>query len=188
MNTDADVLAIGPMLPAFRVEQIRLGFEEAGFSERQFDLPGLTVLLHRHVAPGFAGVNRAAGVRGDDFAPERCGATEIGAEQGAPAVAPAAVVERETDAVADETHEAFAGRGFHEGNGLRHFSVPVVCRMTLRFRRWWRKAMPQVPLAAGQAEVALLHFGLELGHGATACEAFWGVLARIVANLTGRFN
>jgi hypothetical protein len=48
--------------------------------------------------------------------------------------------------------------------------------------------MPQVPLAAGQAEVALLHFGLELGHGATACEAFWGVLARIVANLTGRFN
>jgi hypothetical protein len=35
-------------------------------------------------------------------------------------------VERETDAVADETHEAFAGRGFHDWNGLRHFSVPVV--------------------------------------------------------------
>jgi len=136
MNTDADIRTIGPMLPAFRVEQIRLGFEEAGFNERQFDLPGIAVLLHRHVAPGFAGENRAAGVRGDDFAPECCGAAEIGAEQSAPAVAPAAVVERETDAVADETHEAFAGRGFHEGNGLRHFPVPVVCRMTLRFRRW----------------------------------------------------
>src|ERR1035438_253781 len=52
MNTDADVRAIGPMLPAFRVEQIRLGFEEAGFSERQFDLPGIAVLLYRRAAPG----------------------------------------------------------------------------------------------------------------------------------------
>ncbi len=156
MNTDADVRSIGPMLPAFRVEQIRLGFEEAGFSERQFDLPGLAVLLHRRVAPGSAGVAQPAGVRGDDFAPERRGAAEIGAEQGAPAIAPAAVVERETDAVADETHEAFAGRGFHDGNGLRHFPVPVVCRMTLRFRRWWRKAMPQVHLVV-QEEVALSH-------------------------------
>src|ERR1035441_7720617 len=111
MNTDADVLAIGPMLPAFRVEQIRLGLEEAGFSERQFDLPGIAVLLHRHVAPGFAGVTRAAGVRGDDFAPERRAATEIGAEQSAPAVAPAARSEEHTS----------------ELQSLRH----LVCRLLL---------------------------------------------------------
>jgi hypothetical protein len=74
-------------------------------------------------------------VGGDDFTPERGGATKVGAEQGAPTAAPAAIVEGKTDAVADETHEAFADGGFHDGNGLRHFPVPVLCRMTLRFRR-----------------------------------------------------
>ena len=48
-------------------------------------------------------------------------AAEIGAEQRAPARRPAAVAQREANAVADETHEAFAGRGVHDGSGLRHF-------------------------------------------------------------------
>jgi hypothetical protein len=70
----------------------------------------------------------------------------------------AAVTQRKTDAIADKTHEAFAGRGVHDGCRLRHFFVPAVGRMALRFRRRRRKAMLQVPLAAGQAEVALLPF------------------------------
>jgi hypothetical protein len=72
-------------------------------------------------------------------------------------------VERETDAVTDETHEAFAGRGFHDGNGLWHNPVPVVCRMALKFRRRRRKAMPQVPLIAGQTGVTLLPFNAKIG-------------------------
>ena len=114
MDADADVRAVGPMLPAFGVEQIRLGFEEAGFGERQFDLPDVAAFLHGHVAPGRAGVDRAAGMRGNDFAPEGGGATEIGAEQRARAIAPAIVTQREADVVADEVHQALAGRRFHD--------------------------------------------------------------------------
>jgi hypothetical protein len=121
MDADAGVRALGPMLPAFWVEQIRLGFEEAGFGQWQFDLPGVAIFLHRHVAPGGAGVDRTTGVGGDDFAPESGGATEIGAEQRPPAVAPAAVTQRETHVVADKARQALAGHRFHDGFCLRHF-------------------------------------------------------------------
>ena len=111
MDTDAGVRAFGPMLPAFGVEQIRLGFEEAGFGQRQFDLPGVAIFLHRHIAPGGAGGDRTAGMGGNDFAPEGGGAAEIGAEQRPPAVAPAAVAQRETHVVADKARQALAGAG-----------------------------------------------------------------------------
>ena len=62
-------------------------------------------------------------MRGNDFAAKRGAAAEIGAEQPAPAVGRVirpglalgrpAVAQGETDAVADETHEAFTGRGCH---------------------------------------------------------------------------
>jgi len=58
---------------------------------------------------------------GDDFPPQRGRAAEIGAEQRPPARLPAAVAQRNTDAIADKTHETFAGRGFHDGSGLRHY-------------------------------------------------------------------
>ena len=115
--------AVRPVLPVFFVEQISLGLETADFGEWQFDFPRAAVFLHRHVAPGGAGGSGAAGVGGDDFAAAGGGAAEVGAEQRAPAGAPAAGAERETDAVADEAQEAFAGRGFHDGRGLRHFLV-----------------------------------------------------------------
>ena len=121
MHADADVRAIGPMLPAFGIEQIRLGLEVTGFGQRQFNLPAVAGFLHRQIAPRSARGNGAAGVGGDDFPPQRGRAPEVGAEQRAPARLPAAVAQLKTDAIADETHEAFAGGRVHNWNGLRHF-------------------------------------------------------------------
>jgi len=145
MNTKSGVRAFGPVLPALGVEQIRLGFEKAGFGQGQFDLPEAAVSLHRYIAPGGAGVDRAAGVRGDDFTPEGGGAAEIGAEQRPPAVAPVAVAQREAHAVADKADQAPAGCRFHDGFCLRHFNAGPEGRLALRFRRPRRKAMLQVP-------------------------------------------
>ena len=84
MNTNADVWTFRPMLPAFFVKQIGLGFEETNLGQRQFDFPGVAGLLHWHIAPGSPGVNGATRVGGDDFAAARGGVAEIGAQQGAP--------------------------------------------------------------------------------------------------------
>ena len=118
---DTDVRAVGPMLPAFGIEQVRLGLEIAGFGQRQFNLPAVAGFPHRQIAPRSASGNGAAGVGGDDFPPQRGRASEVGAEQRAPARLPAAVAQLKTDAIADETHEAFAGGRVHNWNGLRHY-------------------------------------------------------------------
>ena len=81
MDGNSDVRAVGPVLPIFSVEQISLGFEVAGFGERQFDLPSIGVFLHRQIAPRGAGGGGAAGVRGNDFAAQRDGASEVRAEE-----------------------------------------------------------------------------------------------------------
>ena len=60
MNTDANVRSFRPMLPVFVVEQISLGLEKTGFGQRQFDFPAVAGFLHRHIAPGCAGVTGAA--------------------------------------------------------------------------------------------------------------------------------
>jgi hypothetical protein len=60
-------------------------------------------------------------VGGDDFPPQRGRAPEVGAEQRPPARLQAAVAQRKTDAIADETHEAFTGGRVHDGSGLRHY-------------------------------------------------------------------
>jgi hypothetical protein len=61
-------------------------------------------------------------VGGDDVPAAGGGASEVGAEQCARAGPLGAGAEREADSVADEAQEAFAGCGFHDGRGLRHFS------------------------------------------------------------------
>ena len=128
------------MLPVFFVEQIGFGFEETNFSQRQFDFPTVAGFLHRHIAPGCAGVNGATRVGGDNFAAARGSAAEIGAQQGAPGGERTGAAHGETNAVADEAQEAFAGRRFHDGCRLRHFNSGVVRRTALRFRRRRRKA------------------------------------------------
>jgi hypothetical protein len=67
-------------------------------------------------------VNGATGVGGDDFAAARGSAAEIGAKQGAPGGGRASAAHGETNAVADEAQETFAGRRFHDGCRLRHFN------------------------------------------------------------------
>jgi hypothetical protein len=120
VDGNSDVRAVRPVLPVFFVEQIGLGLEVADFGERQFDLPAVGGFLHRHVAPRGAGGGGAAGVGGNDFAAAGGGAAEVGAQQRATVFCGGGRFPRaadETDFIADETQEAFAGRGRHDGMG-----------------------------------------------------------------------
>ena len=69
MDGNSDIRTVRPMLPVFFVEQVGFCLEITGFGERQFDLPAIGSFLHRQVAPRCSGGRRAAGVRGNDFAP-----------------------------------------------------------------------------------------------------------------------
>ena len=83
VDGNSHVCAVGPVLPFFFVEQVGFGLEVADFGERQFDLPAVGGFLHRQIAPRGVGGSSSAGVGGDDFAAQRGGTAEVGAQEGA---------------------------------------------------------------------------------------------------------
>jgi hypothetical protein len=123
VNRNANVVAIGPMLPFFFVEQIDFGFEKSDFGERNFDFPNVVVFLHGQIAPGNSGGGDVSGVRGNNFFSPLSGAAKIGPQKCAEIFLRGIIVvsKRETDFVADETKDSFAGRGDHDWIGPFHF-------------------------------------------------------------------
>ena len=77
MDGDAEVMAVGPVLPAAMIEEVGLGAEEASFAEREFEEPAAFAALHGDVAPRGTGGRRAGGVGLDDFTTEGGAASEI---------------------------------------------------------------------------------------------------------------
>src|SRR2546425_11377345 len=113
MDRDADVRAFRPNLPSLWVHRISLGFKITDLGEGQLKEPFIAVAPHRDVPPRRAAHRHLPTTRGDDFLAEHRTTTQIGPQQTAPLIRqrPAICAEqRETNAVADETQEAFAGR------------------------------------------------------------------------------
>ncbi len=77
----------------------------------------------------------------NDFTAQGGGATEIGAEQRAPAFVRGFRTERETDSVADKAQKAFAGRGRHDGNGWFHLKISTMKRARIKSKRRFRRLM-----------------------------------------------
>ena len=112
MDGNAEVRSFRPNLPALLIDGVSLGLEITDFGQRQFGDPFVFLTAHRDVAPGCAGQGFLAAAVSDDFIAQDGAATEIGPQQAAPVLRQRFALraaQREPDAVADETQQAFAG-------------------------------------------------------------------------------
>ncbi len=113
VDGNAHVRAVRPVLPVFFVEQIGLGLEAAGSASGNSisqPSPVFCIGTSRHEAPAGAAPPAWAAMISRRRAAARPRLVRSSARR--PDFAPElfAVAERETDAVADEAQEAFAGR------------------------------------------------------------------------------
>ena len=118
MDADAEVRSVGPLLMTRRIDGVRLGLEETDLGERQRKRPRARgVGAHWEVAPRGEGQLGFAAVSAEDFLAEHAAPAEVGAEPRQPTFGQGTAVRRveaKGKLVADETHEALAGRGVHE--------------------------------------------------------------------------
>ena len=114
MDRYARVRSLGPDLPARFIERVSLGLEIADFGQGQFNDPFVAFAAHRDVAPGRARQWLFTASRSDDLVAQDRSAAQSGPQPAAPVFRnPFAVraAKRETNAVPDETQQAFAGGG-----------------------------------------------------------------------------
>ena len=80
MHGNADICAVGPVLPVFFVEQISFRLKKSDLGEREFDLPAVGGRQHRQVAPRRIGDDGLLAAGGNNFRAARGGAAKGGAE------------------------------------------------------------------------------------------------------------